>query len=66
MKNVKRFKNNVKNLLSFYTCERFKIKPFHKFGPSLWPIGLGMEVSNLKMFILDPLCEEMESNENLL
>jgi hypothetical protein len=29
-----------------------------------WPIGVGMEVSNLKMFILDPLWGKMESNED--
>jgi hypothetical protein len=63
---VKRFKNSAKKLLIFYTCERSKNKLQKTFGPSPWPIGLGMEVSNLEMFILDPLWEEMESNEDLL
>jgi hypothetical protein len=54
---MKIFKNSAKKLLIFYTCERSKNRPFQKFGPSPWPIGLGMEVSNLKMFILDHLWE---------
>jgi hypothetical protein len=39
---------------------------FKKISPSPWPIVLGMEISNLKMFLLDLLWEEMESNEDLL
>jgi hypothetical protein len=51
---VKRFKNSAKNMLIFYTCERSKIKPFQKFGPSLWPIGLGMEISKFENVYLRP------------
>jgi len=38
----------------FYTCERSKNRPFKKFAPSPWPIGLGMEVSNLKNVYFKP------------